>query len=166
MVYARRPISNSSSSLTKPGRIVLSVPITTGITVISIFGCCFFFFVLWQGLSICLIFTLIFTLWSAETANSTIWQVLVLFFSLFNNHYVWSSGRDGKICFYLKIPENFVRLIHWDGFWFIHMLYSHDHYTYTYTYTRRNIFNTIRTSEDTSLEKYTSHFIERVVCER
>ena len=44
------------------------------------------------------------------------------------------------------------------------MLYSHDHSTYTYTY--RNIFNTIRTSEDTSLEKYTSHFIERVVCER
>ena len=37
---------------------------------------------------------------------------------------------------------------------------------YTYTYTRRNIFNTIRTSEDTSLGKYTSHFIESVVCER
>ena len=29
----------------------------------------------------------------------------------------------------------------------------------TYTYTCRNIFNTIRTSKDTSLEKYTSHFI-------
>ena len=40
------------------------------------------------------------------------------------------------------------------------MLYSHDHYTYTYTC--RNIFNTIRTSEDISLEKYTSHFIGRV----
>ena len=37
------------------------------------------------------------------------------------------------------------------------LLYSHDHYTLTYTC--RNIFNTIRTSEDTSLEKYTSHFI-------
>ena len=35
-----------------------------------------------------------------------------------------------------------------------------------YTYTRRNILNTITTSEDTSLEKYTSHFIESVVCER
>ena len=43
-------------------------------------------------------------------------------------------------------------------------LYSHDHYTYTYT--RRNIFNTIRKSKDTSSEKHTSHFIERVVCER
>ena len=30
---------------------------------------------------------------------------------------------------------------------------------YTYTYACRNIFNTIRTSEDTSLEKYTTHFI-------
>ena len=30
---------------------------------------------------------------------------------------------------------------------------------YTYTYTRRNIFNTIRTSRHSSLEKYTSHFI-------
>ena len=30
---------------------------------------------------------------------------------------------------------------------------------HTYTYTCRNIFNTIMTSEDTSLEKYTSHFI-------
>ena len=46
----------------------------------------------------------------------------------------------------------------------MNLLYSHDQYTYTYTH--RNIFNTIRTSEDTSLEKYTSHFIERVVCER
>ena len=45
-----------------------------------------------------------------------------------------------------------------------HFLHSHD--PYTYTYRCRNIFDTIRTSEDTSLEKYTSHFIERVVCER
>ena len=37
---------------------------------------------------------------------------------------------------------------------------------YTYTYAYRNIFDTIRTSEDTSLEKYTSHFIGRVVCEK
>ena len=44
------------------------------------------------------------------------------------------------------------------------MLYSHNQYTYTYTY--RNIFNTIKTSGHSSLEKYTSHFIERVVCER
>ena len=37
---------------------------------------------------------------------------------------------------------------------------------YTYTYACRNIFNTIKTSRHISLEKYTFHFIERVVCER
>ena len=37
---------------------------------------------------------------------------------------------------------------------------------YTYTYACRIIFNTITTSGHSSLEKYTSHFIERVVCER
>ena len=30
----------------------------------------------------------------------------------------------------------------------------------------RNIFNTIKTSGQSSLEKYTTHFIERIVCER
>ena len=38
---------------------------------------------------------------------------------------------------------------------------------YTYTYACRNIFNTIKTSGHSSLEKiYTSHFIDRVVRER
>ena len=37
---------------------------------------------------------------------------------------------------------------------------------YTYTYACRNIFNTIKMSGHSSLEKYTTHFIERVVCER
>ena len=45
------------------------------------------------------------------------------------------------------------------------LLYNHDHYTYTYTY--RNIFNPIRTGEDTSLEKNIPlTLFERVVCER
>ena len=37
---------------------------------------------------------------------------------------------------------------------------------YPYADAYRNIFNTIKTSGHSSLEKYTSHFIERVVCER
>ena len=37
---------------------------------------------------------------------------------------------------------------------------------YTYTYACKNIFNTIKTSGHSSLEKHTTHFIERVVCER
>ena len=36
---------------------------------------------------------------------------------------------------------------------------------YTDTYACRNIFNTIKMSEHSSLEKYTSYFIESVVCE-
>ena len=48
------------------------------------------------------------------------------------------------------------------------MLFSHEHYTYTHTCRCMQNHNddTIRTSEDSSLEKYASHFIERVVCER
>ena len=41
-----------------------------------------------------------------------------------------------------------------------------NNYTYTYAYACKNIFNTIKTSGHSSLEKYTSHFIESVVCER
>ena len=37
---------------------------------------------------------------------------------------------------------------------------------YSYADACRKIFNTIKTSGHSSLEKYTSHFIERVVCER
>ena len=48
------------------------------------------------------------------------------------------------------------------------MLYSHIIHIQLYTYTDacRDIFNPIKTSGHSSLEKYTSHFIERVVCER
>ena len=38
-------------------------------------------------------------------------------------------------------------------------------YTYTYADACRNIFNAIKTSGHSSLERYISHFIERVVCE-
>ena len=36
-------------------------------------------------------------------------SVVRIFF--INQHYVWSFGRDYGISVYLKIPENFVRLI-------------------------------------------------------
>ena len=47
-----------------------------------------------------------FTLWSVGTAKSTIPRAL--FFDYYN---VWSSGWDLVIRLYLKIPEEFVRLI-------------------------------------------------------
>ena len=72
--------------------------------------------------------------------NKTPWQHTSI-----NNKLLQSNNVHANIQIY--IPLMMV----------IYMLYSHDHYTYTYK--RRNIFNTIRTSEDSSLEKYTSHFI-------
>ena len=35
--------------------------------------------------------------------------------------YIWSSTRDKMICLYLKIPDNFLRLIIRYGFWFWHV---------------------------------------------
>ena len=47
------------------------------------------------------------------------------------------------------------------------MLYSRNHeQLYIHIYMQNINDNTIRTSGHSSLEKYTSHFIERVVCER
>ena len=43
-------------------------------------------------------------------------------FLFFNYHLVWSFGRDYVICSYFKIPDNFVRLILQDRFWFVHIL--------------------------------------------
>ena len=90
---------------------------------------------------------------------------------------------------YLKIPENFVHRIFRDGFSVVHkpfvrsklnflhhslwitfptqsclvlyLLHSHIIHMQPYTYTCGNIFNTIKTSGHSSLEKYTSHFIRK-----
>ena len=72
-----------------------------------------------------------------------------------------------------QIVKCHIQITRWEGFLLlcrsaVGVFYSYRVATnnYTYTYTYRNIFNTIRTSGHSSLEKYTSHFIERVVCER
>ena len=44
------------------------------------------------------------------------------------------------------------------------MLYSH--IIHIHMHAEHNLLNTIKTSEHSSLKKYTSHFIERVMCER
>ena len=66
MVSARPPISNSSSPLTKPLRRVPGAPIKFGITVTFMLQS---FLVLRQGLSTCLSFSLIFTLWSVRFSS-------------------------------------------------------------------------------------------------
>ena len=61
--------------------------------------------------------SLIFTVWSTRTAKSTIWQV----FFFYKSSLGWSSGQDQVIRLYLKILENFMYLILYDGFWFVHI---------------------------------------------
>ena len=61
-------------------------------------------------------FSLIFTLWSVETAKSTIQQdpslfFFVVFVVVVDNHLVWSSVRDHVICLYLKTAGKWLYLI-------------------------------------------------------
>ena len=59
-----------------------------------------------------------FTLSSAETAKSTILQVLSVFVDYYK---VWSSGRDLVIRLYLKVPEEFIPSFIQDRFWVVHI---------------------------------------------
>ena len=112
MVSILPPISNSSSPLSKPMRTVPSPPIISGITVTLMVHN--LFLVLWQGPSTCLSFRF---LWFSPC--------FLVFSSFLSINYPsgWYSGRDLVIRFYLKLPENFVRLIIHNGFWFVHILF-------------------------------------------
>ena len=95
MVLAHSLISNSSSPLTKPLGIVPNEPIIIGITFIFMFQCVFS--PLARFKNFCLVsFSLIFTLWSAGTAKSTIWQVL--FFSLNITRFGRPTGIRWSVC--------------------------------------------------------------------
>ena len=82
------PISKSSSLLTKHLRIVLSAPITVAITVSFMFHKFFSSLANSKFLSL-LLFSLIFTLWSAMMAKFTMRQVLC---------FVLTITRSGLIC--------------------------------------------------------------------
>ena len=56
---------------------------------------------------------------SAERAKIHNTQVPFYFFFVVNYLLVWFSGRGFMICLYFKIPENFMRFILRDGFWFL-----------------------------------------------
>ena len=65
-----------------------------------------------------------------QSVSSRIWTRVAVSISYDDNHYTTStsvnyryvclSRWDVVICFYLYNPENFVRLILQDGFWFVH----------------------------------------------
>ena len=58
--------------------------------------------------------SLIFTLWSTGTSESSIRQVLFYV----NYHQVWSTDRNIVIFLYFKVPVNFMRLNLLDGLFF------------------------------------------------
>ena len=123
MVSVRPPISNPSSPLFKLLGTVPSASITTGITVTLMFHCFFSSLARSKYLSL-FSFSLILTLRSAGMTKPSIRKTLFFsflhfFFFFLNYPSVWFSGRDYEIRLYLKIPENFMRLILQDGFWFV-----------------------------------------------
>ena len=79
--------------------------------------------ILRQGPSICLPFRFLkfFTLCPTRTAKSTRRQFL---FSLLINTRSGLLARNLVIRLYLKIQENFIRLILKDGFWLVHIPFS------------------------------------------
>ena len=116
IVSARLPISNCSRPCTKPPGSVPIAPITTGITVTLMIHS--FFLVLWQGLSTCLSFRLLWFLFCGLSGRQSSLFDCFFFFFFVNYYLVWSSDLDKGICLYLKIPVNFMRLILQDGLWF------------------------------------------------
>ena len=121
MVSARPFISKSSCPFTNPLLTVPRAPITIGINGIFMFHSFFQFIARSTYLSF---FSLSFnfTLWSVGTAQSTILQIL---FFVVDYYKVWSSDRDLVIRLYLKIPAEFMRLIHLDIFLVVYIPFVH-----------------------------------------
>ena len=115
MVSTHPLISESSSPYTNPLVTILSAPITTGITVTSMFHS---FFSSLSRFMYSSLFSFSFTLWSAGTVKSTIRQVV-----LFSLTITW-FGRL-RIRLYPKIPEKFVHLILEDRFWVVQITFVH-----------------------------------------
>ena len=71
----------------------------------------FFFLVLWKDPSICLNFHFHWFSLCGQPGRQSPLFVKFSFFFIVDYLLVWSSSRDFAICFYVKILENFVRLI-------------------------------------------------------
>ena len=124
-------ISTSSSPFINPLLTVPSAPRKIGNTIN------FMFHGFFSSLARSTYFSLFslpfsFTRWSAGRVKSTIrWVLISFFFFLFffsffvDYHLVRSSGRNDMIRLYLRIPENFVRLVLYDGFLVVHIQFVH-----------------------------------------
>ena len=98
-VYGLLPISKSSSSFTNPFRIVTGDPIAVGTANTFMFYRIFSSLARSKYLYLFLL-SLIFSLWSAETAKFSKLNFYV------NYLIILSSGRDSVIYFNLNIPQN------------------------------------------------------------
>ena len=117
MVFARPLISKSSSPWTNPLVTVPSVTITIGIIVTFIFYCFFSSLARSQYLSLFLLsFSFTLMLGKVHYSTGSSFSFLFFFFFFFDIHLIWLSGWNYVIRLYLKIPENFERLIFSVGF--------------------------------------------------
>ena len=117
MVSIHSPISNPSSSLSKPFQTSSSTPITIGITTN------FMFHSFLSSLARSKYFSLFLLSLIFHSVVNTMQQLL--FILLIITIKVWSSGQVYVICLGLKIPENFIYLILrnmvvWSNFNFLH----------------------------------------------
>ena len=117
IVSIRPPSSNFSSPLSKPLETILRAPITTGITVNLMFHCSFSSQARSKYLSFCL-FSLLFTLWSAWTAKSSIRQVFFIWFFLLSRVLtgirlsVCISKSQGILCVPFSWPDSGLCMYH------------------------------------------------------
>ena len=119
MVSTWPPTFKSSRPLNNPLLTVPKAPITIGIIVTFMFHSFFNSLARSRYLSL-FSHSLSFILWSAGTAKSTVLQIFIFFF--FVDYYkVWSSGREYVIRLYIKVPQEFVRIIFWDRCWVVHI---------------------------------------------
>ena len=121
MVPTRPPITSPTGLLTKNLGTVPIATIIIGITITFIFHSSFSFLAKSKY---------IFHFWLSfhfSFSSQLGWQrSLISRFSYFvvNHPLGWVRGRDLVICLILKIPENFVRLLLQDGFWFVHIRFG------------------------------------------
>ena len=108
-------ISSSLSLFSRLLETVPRVPTMTGITVIFMSHDIFSSLLRSSYLHIFFAF-FYFTLWFARTEKSKRYQVVFFLIKT-----VWSSSLELKFHLYVKVPENFMRLIFKERFWLVYL---------------------------------------------
>ena len=128
IVSMHPPISNSSSFLTKRLGIVPWVPITIGITVTFMFNS---FFVLWQGVSTCVSFYLLWLFLCGLLGRQIIIQQVLIFLIISSrcglldeirrSVCIWKSQRILWVSFFRKDSDLCIHhLVVWSNFIILH----------------------------------------------